>query len=242
MSTPLLEVSDLAVSFPGFTLGPLSFSMAAGERVALLGANGAGKTTLLRALAGRLPRRTGAARILGRDLLATSPEWFAQIGYAAEAPAADPALRVREWLDFLADVHPRWSVDDAEALVARLNVETDKRIGQLSRGNLVKVAIIIAEASRPPLLVLDEPTNGLDPVIRQELITLLRERFTDSPDRALLFSSHLLEDVEALCDRAILIRDGRLLREVAGQDLHTARSEGRLTALVADVLESREPG
>jgi ABC-2 type transport system ATP-binding protein len=240
MHDPILDVQHLKVRFPAFTLGPLTFAVYPGERVALLGANGAGKTTLLRAITGRLPRREGQARILGHDLLGAPPAWFANVGFAAEAPQADPVLRVQEWFDFLADVHPGWSRTDEQMLVARLGIEPDRKIGQLSRGTLVKVAIVSAEAARPALLVLDEPTNGLDPVVRQELVALLRERVHAANERALLFSSHLLEDVESLCDRALLIRDGRLVREVAGDALRMARSEGRLTELVADVLGSAE--
>ncbi len=215
--------------------------MAPGERVALLGANGAGKTTLLRAITGRLPRRTGQALILGRDLHDAPPAWYANVGYAGESPAADPVLRVREWFDFLADVHPRWSMDDEIELVNRLEVDPARRIGELSRGSLVKVAIIAALATRPPLLVLDEPTNGLDPVVRQELLRLLLERVTPESEGALLFSSHLLEDVEALCDRALLIKDGELVSEVGAHQLRSARRDGRLTTLIADVLAGATP-
>jgi ABC-2 type transport system ATP-binding protein len=240
MSPELLVVDDLKVRFPEFTLGPLAFTVHPGERVALLGANGAGKTTLLRAITGRLLRREGTATILGKDLLKAPPSWYAKVGFASETPQADPVLRVREWFDFLADVHPTWSMEDEIELVARLGIDPDRKIGELSRGNLVKVAIVAVEATRPPLLVLDEPTNGLDPMVRQELLQLLRERVHPDSGRALLFSSHLLEDVEALCDRALLIREGRLLREVSGEVLREARRDGRLTAMVSDVLGSQE--
>lgn len=233
-------MSDLAVRFPAFTLGPLSFAIHGGETVALLGANAAGKTTLLRAVTGRLHDRSGTIELAGREIADAPPAWRARVGFAAEAPLADPALRVREWFHFLADVYPGWQRPDAEALVERLGIDTSLRIGTLSRGTQVKVAFVAAEAYRPDLLVLDEPTNGLDPVVRMSFLSLLRERFSQAGDRALLFSSHLLEDVEALCDRALLIRDGKLVRECSGAELSEARAAGRLTELVADVL--RTPG
>jgi ABC-2 type transport system ATP-binding protein len=208
----------------------------AGERVALLGANGAGKTTLLRAVTGRLLRHSGKALVLGQNLKTAPPSAYANVGFASEVPTADPVLRVREWFDFLADVHPRWSMDAEIALVERLTVDTDRRIAELSRGNLVKVALVAALATRPPLLVLDEPTNGLDPMVRQELLALLRDWVTPESDSALLFSSHLLEDVEALCDRAVLIKEGRVVGELAADELQSARRDGRLTALITDVL------
>lgn len=234
--TPILDVRQLVVRYPRFTLGPVSFTIRPGETVGLLGANAAGKTTLLRAITGRLPRHEGQALLDGAELRTAPPAWRAKVGFAGESPLADPVLRVREWLDFLADVHPSWNAAEAAALLARLGVDLAAKIGTLSRGTQVKLAFVCAEAYHPALLVLDEPTNGLDPVVRQDFVAVLRERFTGNPSRALLFSSHLLEDVEALCDRALLIRGGELVGEVAGAALHEARAAGRLTALVADVL------
>src|SRR5690606_36733434 len=140
------------------------------------------------------------------------------------------------WFDFLADEHPRWSLDAEIAPVERLTVDTDRRTGERSRGNLVKVALIAALTTPPPLLVLDEPPNCLAPRTRQELLALLREWVTAESDSALLFSSHLLEDVEALCDRAVLIKEGRVVGELAADELQSARRDGRLTALITDVL------
>lgn len=232
----ILAVTDLVVRYPAFTLGPVSFAVRGGETVALLGANAAGKTTLLRAVTGRQRERKGRIALVGRDPLEAPPEWRAKVGFAAEKPQADPALRVREWFAFLADCYPGWDAAYQRDLTARLGLDAGARIGTLSRGTSVKAAYIAAEAYRPDLLVLDEPTNGLDPLVRLEFLGLLRECFASAPRRALLFSSHLLEDVEALCDRALLLREGQLVRECLGAELHEARVSGRLTELVADVL------
>ena len=234
----ILTVTDLVVRFPAFTLGPVSFTISGGETVALLGANAAGKTTLLRCITGRLHNRAGRIEIAGREIGSAPPAWRARVGFAAEAPLADPGLRVREWFNFLADVYPTWNRADERTLIERLGIDPSVRIGTLSRGSQVKVAFVAAEAYRPDLLVLDEPTNGLDPVVRMEFLALLRERFSQAPDRALLFSSHLLEDVEALCDRALLIRGGRIVRETLRDELTAARAAGNLTGLVADVLRN----
>ena len=239
--TPILDVQQLQVRYPRFTLGPVSCAIQPGEMVALLGANAAGKTTFLRAITGRLPAHEGRALVAGRELRRAPPAWRAKVGFAGESPLADPVLRVREWLDFLADIHPGWRQDDVTELLPRLGIDPAAKIGTLSRGTQVKLAFICAEAYRPSLLVLDEPTNGLDPVVRQDFVAVLRERFAGVADRALLFSSHLLEDVEALCDRALLIRDGQLVGEVGGEQLRAARAAGRLTALVADVLGASPP-
>lgn len=237
-SEPILVVEDLTVRYPKFTLGPLSFAIAGGETVALLGANAAGKTTLLRAITGRLRSREGRVALAGRDPLSAPPIWRARVGFAGEKPQVDGALRVREWYAFLADCYPTWDVAYQRDLTRRLALDDGSRIGTLSRGTAVKAAYIGAESYRPELLVLDEPTNGLDPVVRLEILELLRSCFAASPTRALIFSSHLLEDVEALCDRALLLRDGQLVQEIAGEVLTDARTSGRLTSLVAGVLRS----
>jgi ABC-2 type transport system ATP-binding protein len=238
-SEPILAVTDLVVRYPAFTLGPLSFLVWGGETVALVGANAAGKTTLLRAVTGRLRDREGTILLAGREPRAAPPAWRARVGFAGEKPQADGALRVREWLAFLADCYPTWDAGYARELTDRLRLDTSERIATLSRGSAVKAAYIAAEAYRPALLVLDEPTNGLDPLVRLDFLGMLRECFAEAPGRALLFSSHLLEDVEVLCDRALLLRAGQLVRELPGEALTEARSSGRLTELVADVLRVR---
>ena len=234
----ILAVTDLKVSYPAFTLGPISCQVRGGEIVALLGANGAGKTTLLRAITGRLRNRTGEILVSGREPREAPPAWRAKIGFAAEKPQADGALRVREWFAFLADCYPTWDAGYQRELTTRLALDDGERIAALSRGTAVKAAYVAAEAYRPDLLVLDEPTNGLDPVVRLDFLGLLGESFASAPDRALIFSSHLLEDVEALCDRALLLRTGQLVGEIPGEQLSEARVSGRLTELVADVLRA----
>jgi ABC-2 type transport system ATP-binding protein len=232
----ILGVTNLTVRYPTFTLGPLSFAIQGGETVALLGANAAGKTTLLRAITGRLRQREGEILVSGREPREAPPAWRAKIGFAAEKPQADGALRVREWYAFLADCYPTWDVGYQQELTRRLGLDASERIAALSRGTAVKAAYIAAEAYRPDLLVLDEPTNGLDPVVRLDFLGLLGECFASSPGRALIFSSHLLEDVETLCDRALLLRGGQLVDEIPGQRLSDARATGQLTELVAHVL------
>ena len=237
-AAPILAVNNLVVKYPSFTLGPISCAIAGGETVALLGANAAGKTTFLRAITGRLRDREGEILISGREPRDAPPAWRARIGFAAEKPQADGALRVREWYAFLADCYPTWDVDYQKELTGRLGLDAGERISALSRGTAVKAAYVAAEAYRPDLLVLDEPTNGLDPVVRLDFLALLGDCFANSPDRALIFSSHLLEDVEALCDRAILLRSGQLVEEIPGERLTEARSSGKLTELVAHVLRA----
>jgi ABC-2 type transport system ATP-binding protein len=237
-AAPILAVNNLVVKYPSFTLGPLSCAVHGGETVALLGANAAGKTTFLRAITGRLRERQGEILISGREPRDAPPEWRARIGFAAEKPQADGALRVREWYAFLADCYPTWDVAYQKELTARMGLDASERISALSRGTAVKAAYVAAEAYRPDLLVLDEPTNGLDPVVRLDFLALLGECFTNAPDRALIFSSHLLEDVEALCDRALLLRAGQLVDEIPGERLTEARASGKLTELVAHVLRA----
>lgn len=209
---PILTTRDLTVRYPTFTLGPLGFVIEGGETVALLGANAAGKTTLLRAVTGRLLDREGVVEVAGRDPQQAPDAWRAKIGFAGEKPPADAALRVREWYAFLRDCYPTWDDAYQRDLAARLGLDTGDRIAALSRGTAVKAAYIGAESYRPELLVLDEPTNGLDPWQVIELRELIAEL---AAAHAVLVTSHVLTEIERVAHRALVLQHGRLLGEVA---------------------------
>jgi ABC-2 type transport system ATP-binding protein len=209
----MLQLVHFSVRHPTFTFEPLTLSVAPGERVALLGANGSGKTTMLAALAGQLPRYEGTVRADGRDVGDDRARHRARVGCLPARPLGFPKATIREHLALLARLFPRWDAAYAESLLERLALPREARLGTLSRGMGVKLAFVAAEAHRPPYLLLDEPTSGLDLLVRVELLGIVREIATRDPERLVLFSTHLLEDVELLADRVLALHGGRLVTD-----------------------------
>lgn len=214
-----VEATGFRVDYPGFTLGPLDFTVSRGERVALVGHNGAGKSTAMRALSGRPLPYGGSLAVDGREVRDSVPEIRARIGLLPERLAAFDWMTVAEHLALLAAVHPHWDPDYAERLRARLDLPADARVGTLSRGMMLKLSFISAESYRPPLLLLDEPTAGLDPGMRDELLDLVLEAAPPGLGRAVIFSTHLLEDVHLLADRVLVLRKGTLVADRSVEDL-----------------------
>lgn len=217
--SPMITLRDVTVRYPGFRLGPLSLSLAAGERIALIGPNGAGKSTLLNAIGARDPGYDGRILWRGEDLRPLVPEIRARIGFLPETLRGYGWMTVEERLRFLAAFFPDWDRRHEAELVRRLDLPVERRVAELSKGTKVKLSFVAAEAHRPPALLLDEPTAGIDPVMRGELLELLGECAPRNGRRLLVFSSHLLEDVAELCDRVVLLREGRLVADVSVDEL-----------------------
>lgn len=210
----ILRVDGLTVKRPRFTLWPINFSAVAGERIALVGPNGAGKSTTMTALAGLLPTYRGNIFLGGEELRSILPEARARLGLLPEKVPAYDEVTVAGHFAFLGAFQPRWNAALASELLGRLRVDPGQKMGKLSKGNRVKVGYIAAEAIEPKLLLLDEPTSGLDPVIRGELLEILDERLHASPDRVLIFSTHILEDIDRIAQRVLLINEGRLVADL----------------------------
>jgi ABC-2 type transport system ATP-binding protein len=193
----------------------VSFSVGAGEVVGFLGPNGAGKTTTLRILAGFLGATAGSVTIAGFDVATASLEARSRLGYMPESAPLYPELRVREYLAFRAALK-RVPRRERKSAVARSLEQAAVRdvaetpIGQLSKGYRQRVALADALVSNPPLLILDEPTAGLDPNQIIEVRTLIREL---GKSHTILLSTHILPEVEAVCDRALVIARGKLVAE-----------------------------
>ena len=212
----------------------VSFEVGAGEIVGFLGPNGAGKTTTLRILAGFLGASAGRVSIAGFDVATDSLKARQKLGYMPEAAPLYPELRVREYLTFRAELkqvprRERKSAVDRSLEQAAVRDVAQTPIGHLSKGYRQRVALADALVSNPPLLILDEPTAGLDPnqiIEVRKLIRALGENHT------LLLSTHILSEVEAVCDRALVIARGRLLAEGTIAELK-ARRGGREVAIVA---------
>jgi ABC-2 type transport system ATP-binding protein len=216
----------------------VSFSVGKGEVVGFLGPNGAGKSTTLRILAGFLGATSGKVRVNGHDLADASLEARAQLGYMPEAAPLYPELRVREYLEFRARLKrvPRSKrAASIERALERANLKSvsETTIGHLSKGFRQRVGLADALVADPPLLILDEPTAGLDPNQVREVRALIKEL---AADHTVLLSTHILSEVEATCQRALVIDRGRLIAQGTLEEL----SRGRRTTTLLVVLRDAD--
>ncbi len=233
---PRLALRRFSVSYTSFTLAPLSIEVVPGERIAVIGPNGSGKTTTLRAIAGRLHSYNGTILLDGVDLRTLLPLGRRKIGLLPEALAGYGWMSVRDHLDLLRQFYPEWDTEYAMQLAERLHVPLDQSIGALSKGSRVKVSFIAAESYRPPVLILDEPTSGLDPQVRIELIDSILEAADRESGRTILFSTHLLEDVEHIADRILMLVDGHLRLDSSVADLRDAHGGASLSKILYAAL------
>ncbi|MDP2958376.1 MAG: ABC transporter ATP-binding protein [Longimicrobiales bacterium] len=229
-------MTGFAVAYPGFTLGPLDLALAAGERVALVGPNGAGKSTALKGMVGLLPEYRGSVRFQGAEVGEDAPGVRSRVGVLPEKLLGFGWMSVQEHLDFLAEFHPTWDRDYAADLTRRVDLPPATKLANLSKGMSVKLSLVAAEAYRPPLLLLDEPTSGLDPVMRTEVLDLINECAPRDGDRTVLFSSHILEDIEAVADRVLILRDGRLIEDAEVGDLRERHPGVPLSRVILEKL------
>ena len=220
----MIEVENLTKHFPTqVAVSDVSFQVSPGEIVGFLGPNGAGKTTAMRMLTGFLPPTAGTARVAGFDVVERSEEARASLGYLPESAALYPEMRVREYLAYRArlegvrgpDVRSRVDEVIASCLLEEV---AGRKVENLSRGYRQRTALAGALVHKPAVLILDEPTVGLDPAqvirIRETIRQLGRER-------AVLLSTHILPEVDAVCDRVLIIDRGRIVAEGTASELRT---------------------
>ena len=245
-------MTDAVIRLDGLTkyygshhaLEEVDLTVEQGEVFGYLGPNGAGKTTTIRLLLGLLRPTAGRAEVLGLDAWSDSVRVHARTGYLPGDAAFNDRLTGREVVAFFAGLRSRrGDVRAAEALAERLDLDLDRRIHALSRGNRQKLAIVQAFMSEPDLLVLDEPTSGLDPIVQMEFQALLRE--TVERGGTVLLSSHVLDEVQRTADRVGMIRAGRVvaverLEELRAKALH--RVVARLIGPVDPDVAARVPG
>lgn len=209
----MIKVSDLSKSYGNIrALRGVNFEVGAGEIVGLLGPNGAGKSTTIKILTGYLHPDSGGVEIDGLDVLTQTRAVQSRIGYLAENTPLYPTLSVQSYLKLMADMRGI-PADQAPGLIAQAIVDTDlnayrtRPIGKLSKGLRQRVGLAQAILHRPKLLILDEPTVGLDPTQIIEIRHLIKRLAEQS---TILFSSHILSEVQAICDRVIIIINGEL--------------------------------
>jgi ABC-2 type transport system ATP-binding protein len=208
----MLVADQLVATYPRFTLGPIRLALHEGERVALLGRNGAGKSTLLSLMAGQRQPTHGAVHFTDAAMSeAHRLQLRRDVAYVGAALQALPWYTVRRHFDFLACMHPRWNSSRAMDLARTLRLDLDAVTGTLSRGNLVKVNLCAAWGQEARVLLLDEPTAGLDPVARTDLLHELHLFIEAYPKAAVVYATHLLDELRTINpSRLLVLRDGAL--------------------------------
>jgi ABC-2 type transport system ATP-binding protein len=210
MLEPIVTIDNLGKRFGKRTaLSEVTATIAPGDVIGLLGRNGAGKTTLLEVLLGFSPASTGTAKIFGESCLTLSESTKDRIGFVAQQDELLNTLSAKQQLAIAAAFHARWD----DALVARVLAEwqipLDRRIHAMSVGERQKLSVLLALGHHPDLLVLDEPVASLDPIARRQFLHELFEA-PENPRRAVLFSSHIVSDLERAANKVWILKDGRL--------------------------------
>lgn len=208
----------------------VSFELATGEVLGFLGPNGAGKTTVMRMIAGRLEPGSGKVRVGGHDMVQDRRAGQRLVGYLPEGAPAYGKMTPREFVGFCLSVrgYSGSSLREARERAlerARLGRESDQQIATLSKGYKRRAALAAAIAHDPPLLVLDEPTDGLDPNQKHDVRALIRDM---AADKAIIVSTHILEEVPAVCSRVIVIDKGRILVDESPDEFSGRARAGRL--------------
>jgi ABC-2 type transport system ATP-binding protein len=222
LKPPILTTENLTKDYgPVRALDALSLAIAPGEVVGLLGPNGSGKTTALRLVLGFLRPTAGTARVDGFDCWTRSVEVRRRVSYLPGELRLYEGMTGRTLVRFLGDLRAQPVGPEADTLARQLDIDLDMPLARMSSGMKRKVALVAVLVPRVPLVLLDEPTNTLDPTMRDELIRQLR--VAKEEGKAVLFSSHVLPEVEAVCDRVLILKQGKLVHEQRMEELQEGR-------------------
>jgi len=235
-----IEIRGLKKSYTGFTLGPIDLTVPEGAIYGLVGPNGAGKTTTIDLLFGMGAKEAGQITVLGLDHLRDEVAMKQQVGYVSPDLTYSPWGKVGRAIQFVKGFYPSWDDAYCERLLKTLHVGTGERIMALSFGARIKLSLILALSWRPKLLILDEPTVGLDAISKQEIFGELLSAVGDG-ERSVLISSHGLTDLERFADHLGMIKHGRMVFEGSTEEI-IARH--RLVDFVSDQADriSYQPG
>lgn len=205
-----IEVQNLCKEYKGFRLDSVNLTLPSGCIMGLIGENGAGKSTLIKLIMGASCRDSGQIRVLGQDNRKDFSRVKEDIGIVLSEPAFPEELSAKQMQKVLRHAYKNWDDEAFEAYMEKLHLPKDKAFKSYSRGMKMKLAIAAALSHRAKLLILDEATAGLDPIVRDEILDIFFE-FTRQADHSILISSHIVSDLEKLCDYICFIHQGKVL-------------------------------
>jgi ABC-2 type transport system ATP-binding protein len=228
MGETVVDVNDLSRSFGRKrALDAVSFRATAGQVHGLVGANGAGKTTLIKHLLGLLRAADGSVRVFGFDPVREPVRVLGRVGYLSEERELPEWMRIDELMAYTRAFHPTWDASYARELIETFGLDPSKTIKELSKGMRAQAGLVAAVAHRPELLILDEPSAGLDPVVRRDILDAIVRTVADD-GRTVIFSSHLLEEVERMSDHVTMLHGGRVTLSGALDDVRHGYQRSRV--------------
>jgi ABC-2 type transport system ATP-binding protein len=234
MSDSVIYISELSRTFgTNAALASVSLVLPRGAVYGLVGANGAGKTTLIKHILGLLRAESGSVRVFGLDPVADPVDVLSRIGYLSEENDLPAWMRVEELIRYSRAFYPAWDDAYAEELRQKFALDPTAKIKSLSKGQKARVGLLLALAHRPELLVLDEPSSGLDPIVRRDILGAVIRTIADE-GRTVLFSSHLLDEVEEVADHVTMINKGTI---VLSAPLDTIKASHRVGGRVPSLDE-----
>jgi len=236
MSESVVDIKGVSRSFgKKIALDKVDLSVPQGSVVGLVGENGAGKTTLLKHALGLFRAKTGSVRVFGKDPVEDPEAVLGEIGYLSEVRDLPDWMKIGELMSYTKAFFPSWDDAFAEELREMFELSPDQKVKTLSRGQRARAGLIAAIAHRPQLLVLDEPSSGLDPVVRRDILSAIIRTVADE-GRTVLFSSHLLDEVQRVSDHVAMLHLGKMLLTSPMDDVLT--SHHRLTVRFELPLDS----
>jgi ABC-2 type transport system ATP-binding protein len=210
-SEAVVAITNLSRRFGSkAALDDVSLYVPRGSVFGLVGENGAGKTTLIKHILGLLRAESGTVRAFGIDPVSDPVSVLGRIGYLSEQPDLPGWMRVDELLRYTQAFYPKWDAAYAQELLVQFGLNPVQRLNTLSKGQAAKAGLLIAQAHRPELLLLDEPSSGLDPLVRRTILEAVIRTVADE-GRTVFFSSHLLEEIERVSDQIAMLHQGKLV-------------------------------
>ncbi len=235
----ILEIQSLNKSFKNFSLKDVSFKLPYGYIMGLIGPNGAGKTTIIKLIMNLLLKDSGNISIFDRDHQEHEAYVKSRIGFVYDTPPFFPGLKLGKIRKVIAPFYDTWDEDRFQELMKRFELPLNRRFGKLSQGMKMKFSLVMALSHNADLILMDEPTSGIDPVFRRELLGILLE-LIQNEQKSILFSTHITSDLDRIADYITYIRDGKIAITTTKQELIeewgiVKTSEERLSEFTGDI-------
>lgn len=206
----ILKIKGLVKEYPSFKLGPLDLEIPRGSIVGFIGENGSGKSTTIKSVIGLINKDFGEVKFSGERLNLNNKDAFNNLGIVLDNLNLTEKIKVKEVAKMSSYIYSKWNKAVFDSLIEKFKINTNKKIGELSRGMKMKLSLSIALSHDPSLLILDEATSGLDPIVREEILDLLLD-FIQDENKSIFISSHILSDLEKVADYIAFIHKGKML-------------------------------